>query len=177
VEALPDLPPRVPEELPELDRALQLLRAICTSGKLKEKHRIELESLVGSRVTQQLAAHWKTHLAEIRRDLAEELKRDPAAEEQPVAVPVVVAVAVAVAVVEPLPDLPPRVPEELPELDRALILLNALRQAGKLKDKLRVELEGLVGGRVTQQLAKHWGTQLGEIRRDLAEELKSDPLG
>ena len=78
---------------------------------------------------------------------------------------------------ESLPDLPPRVPEELPELDRALVLLNALRQAGKLKDKPRIELESLVGGRVTQQLAKRWGTQLAEIRRDLAEELKSDPEG
>jgi lipase chaperone LimK len=173
VESLPDLPPRVPEELPELDRALQLLRAVC-AGKLKDKLRIELEGLVGGHVTQQLAAHWKTHLAEIRRDMAEELKSDAAAEVQPVAAPVVVAVAV---VVEPLPDLPPRVPEELPELDRALILLNALRQAGKLKEKHRIELEALVGGRVTQQLAKHWGTQLGEIRRDLAEELKSDPNG
>jgi hypothetical protein len=174
VESLPDLPPRVPEELPELDRALQLLRAVC-AGKIKDKLRIELESLVGGPVTQQLAAHWKTHLGEIRRDLAEELKRDPEAEVQPVAVPI--AAVVVVAVVEPLPDLPPRVPEELAELDRALVLLNALRQAGKLKDKNRIELEGLVGGRVTQQLAKHWGTQLGEIRRDLAEELKSQPEG
>jgi len=171
VESLPDLPPRVPEELPELDRALQLLRAVC-AGKLKDKLRIELEGLVGGPVTQQLAAHWKTHLGEIRRDLAEELKRDPASAVLPEATPVVVA-----AVVEPLPDLPPRVPEELPELDRALVLLNALRQAGKLKDKPRIELESLVGGRVTQQLAKRWGTQLAEIRRDLAEELKSDPEG
>ena len=174
MESLPDLPPRVPEELPELDRALQLLRAAC-AGKLKDKLRIELEGLVGGRVTQQLAAHWKTHLGEIRRDLAQELKRDPAADVQPEAAPAV-AVAVAIAV-EPLPDLPPRVPEELPELDRALVLLNALRQAGKLKDKPRIELEALVGCRVTQQLAKHWGTQLAEIRRDLAEELKSDPEG
>ena len=78
---------------------------------------------------------------------------------------------------ESLPDLPPRVPEELPELDRALQLLRAVCASGSLKDKLRIELEGLVGARVTQQLAKHWGTQLGEIRRDLAEELKSDPHG
>jgi sRNA-binding protein len=176
VESLPDLPPRVPEELPELDRALQLLRAVC-AGKLKDKLRIELEGLVGGSVTQQLAAHWKTHLGEIRRDLAEELKRDPSAEVQPVAAPVAVVVVAAVVAVNALPDLPPRVPEELPELDRALVLLNALRQAGKLKDKPRIELEGLVGGRVTQQLAKHWGTQLAEIRRDLAEELKSDPEG
>ena len=76
-----------------------------------------------------------------------------------------------------LPDLPPRVPEELPELERALVLLNALRQAGKLKDKHRIELESLVGCRVTQQLAKHWGTHLAEIRRDLAAEMKSDPEG
>lgn len=60
MESLPDLPPRVPEELPELDRALQLLGAVCQAGKIKDKHRIELETLLGCRVTQQLAAHWKT---------------------------------------------------------------------------------------------------------------------
>ena len=97
MESLPDLPPRVPEELPELDRALQLLRAVC-AGKLKDKLRIELEGLVGGPVTQQLAAHWKTHLGEIRRDLAEELKRDPAAEVLPEETPVVV---------EPLPTCRP----------------------------------------------------------------------
>jgi hypothetical protein len=77
VESLPDLPPKVPEELAELDRVLELLGAICQAGKIKESRRIELETLVGCRVTQQLAAHWKKHLKEIRRDLAEELKRDP----------------------------------------------------------------------------------------------------
>ncbi len=80
VESLPELPPKVPEELADLDRALQLLGAVCQAGKIKDKHRIELETLLGCRVTQQLAAHWKTHLKEIRRDLAEELKSDPEAE-------------------------------------------------------------------------------------------------
>lgn len=80
VESLPELPPKVPEELAELDRALQLLGAVCQAGKIKDKHRIELETLLGCRVTQQLAAHWKTHLKEIRRDLAEELKSNPEAE-------------------------------------------------------------------------------------------------
>jgi hypothetical protein len=47
------------------------------AGKIKDKPRIELETLLGCRVTQQLAAHWKKHLEEIRRDLAEELKSDP----------------------------------------------------------------------------------------------------
>lgn len=67
--------------------------------------------------------------------------------------------------------------EPLLELERVLQLLNAVCQAGKIKDKHRIELEDWVGGRVTQQLAKRWGTQLAEIRRDLAEELKSDPEG
>ena len=80
MEPLPDLPPRVPETLPELERVLQLLNAVCQAGKIKDKHRIELETLLGCRVTQQLAAHWKTHLKEIRRDLADELKRNPEAE-------------------------------------------------------------------------------------------------
>jgi len=77
VESLPDLPPRVPEELPELDRALQLLRGLCSSGKLKDKQRTELETLLNCRVNQQLAAHWRKHLGEIRADLAEELEKDP----------------------------------------------------------------------------------------------------
>ena len=74
---LPELPPKVPEELPELDRALQLLGAVCQAGRIKDKHRIELETLLGCVVTQQLAAHWKKHLKEIRRDLVEELKSNP----------------------------------------------------------------------------------------------------
>jgi hypothetical protein len=65
------------EPLPELERVLQLLNAVCQAGKIKDKHRIELEDLVGCRVTQQLAAHWRKHLGEIRRDLAAELKSNP----------------------------------------------------------------------------------------------------
>ena len=75
------LPPKVPEELAELDRALQLLGAVCQAGRIKDKHRRELETLLGGQVSQQLAAHWKKHLKEIRHDLAEELKRDPEGEE------------------------------------------------------------------------------------------------
>jgi len=77
VEPLPELPPRVPEELPELDRALQLLGAFCRAGRIKDKHRTELETLIGCWPSQQLASHWKTHLKEIRRDLAAELKATP----------------------------------------------------------------------------------------------------
>jgi hypothetical protein len=32
--------------------------------------------VLGCAVRQQLAAHWKKHLKEVRRDLAEELKSD-----------------------------------------------------------------------------------------------------
>ena len=77
MESLPDLPPKVPEELAELDRALQLLGAVCQAGRIKDKHRRELETLLGGPVSQQLAAHWKKHLKEIRHDLAEELKSNP----------------------------------------------------------------------------------------------------
>jgi hypothetical protein len=77
VEPLPDLPPKVPETLPELERVLQPLNAVCQAGKIKDKHRIELEDLVGCRVTQQLAALWRKHLGEICRDLAAELKSNP----------------------------------------------------------------------------------------------------
>ena len=73
MEPLPDLPPKVPEELAALDRVLQLLGAVCQAGSIKHKHHAELEALLGCKVTQQLASHWKTHLKEIRRDVAAEL--------------------------------------------------------------------------------------------------------
>jgi hypothetical protein len=75
VEPLPDLPPKVPEELAELDRALQLLGAVCQAGTIKKKHHAELDALLGCKVTQQLASHWKTRLKEIRRDVAAERKK------------------------------------------------------------------------------------------------------
>ena len=77
MKSLPDLLPKVPEELADRVRALQLLGAVCQAGRMKHKHRRELETLLGGQVSQQLAAHWKKHLKEIRRDLAEELKSDP----------------------------------------------------------------------------------------------------
>ena len=45
--------PKVPEaeELTELDRVLELLGAVCQTGKIKEARRIELETLGGCRVT------------------------------------------------------------------------------------------------------------------------------
>lgn len=70
------MPPRVPVELAELDRALQLLGSVCQFGSIKDKYRAELETLLGGKVTQQLASHWKNHLKEIRRDMAAELKRN-----------------------------------------------------------------------------------------------------
>jgi hypothetical protein len=62
--------------LAELDRALQLLGAVCQFGSIKDKHLLELETLLGGKVTQQLASHWKNNLKEIRRELAAELKRE-----------------------------------------------------------------------------------------------------
>jgi hypothetical protein len=75
VKPLPDLPPKVPEELADLDRALQLLGAVCQAGTIKKKHHAELDALLGCKVTQQLASHWKTHLKEIRRDAPAERKK------------------------------------------------------------------------------------------------------
>jgi hypothetical protein len=66
----------MPVELAELDRALQLLGAVCQAGSIKKKHRAELEALLGCRVTQQLASRWKTQLKEIRRDMAAEIKKE-----------------------------------------------------------------------------------------------------
>ncbi len=77
MESPPELPPKVPEDLAGLTRVVELLSALCQAGKIKESRRVELETLVGCRVTQQDAARWKKHLVEIRRDLAAELKQDP----------------------------------------------------------------------------------------------------
>ncbi len=77
MDPLSELPPKVPEDLVGLTRVVELLSALCMAGKIKESRRIELETLVGCRVTQQDAARWKKHLVEIRRDLVAELKRDP----------------------------------------------------------------------------------------------------
>ncbi len=69
----PDLPPKVPVTLPDLLRAVQLLGALGQAGtRLGEKHRQELVRLLGCVPSQQEAAHWKTQLKEIRRELARE---------------------------------------------------------------------------------------------------------
>jgi hypothetical protein len=76
--SLPDLPPKVPTELDELLRAIQLLGAVGQAGnRIRPKHQRELETLLGCSPDQQHAAHWKKHLKEIRRDLAAELKLHP----------------------------------------------------------------------------------------------------
>jgi len=76
--SLPDLPPKVPVELPEIDRAIQLLGSVVQAGgRLRQKHLRELETLLGCAPDQQHAAHWKKQLKEIRRELAEELKANP----------------------------------------------------------------------------------------------------
>lgn len=76
--SLPDLPPKVPIELAELDRAIQLLGSVGQAGsRLRQKHQRALESLLGCSPDQQQAAHWKKQLKEIRRELAAELKLQP----------------------------------------------------------------------------------------------------
>lgn len=71
--SVPDLPPKVPVELGDLLRAVQLIGALGQAGsRLREKHRRELERLLGCVPDQQQAARWKEELKEIRRELAEE---------------------------------------------------------------------------------------------------------
>jgi len=77
----PELPPKVPVDLADLLRSVQLLGALCQAGaRLHEKHRRDLVRLLGCVPTPQQAALWKTQLKEIRRELAGEGAEDNEAE-------------------------------------------------------------------------------------------------
>ena len=76
--SLSELPPKVPVELAELDRAIQLLGSFSQVGnRLRPKHLLELASLLGCSPNQQQATHWKSQLKEIRREVAAEMKLCP----------------------------------------------------------------------------------------------------
>jgi hypothetical protein len=75
------LPPRVPEQLAELDEALMLLgnyvQAVQAGGKLKESLRLRLQVLIGGVPELAVAKAWKSGLKELRGEVAELEQRKP----------------------------------------------------------------------------------------------------
>jgi hypothetical protein len=67
-----DLPPRVPSELPEMDRLVMLLGSRSKCVEMSARVRDELIALCGTYPDPLTAARWKTHLREIRAELAAE---------------------------------------------------------------------------------------------------------
>ena len=67
-EPLSQLPPQIPCQVPELERAIMLLGSLVRVG-LKEEAQRELAALVGARPNPWQAALWKTHLSRFRREL------------------------------------------------------------------------------------------------------------
>lgn len=79
----PDLPPRIPPELPEMDRLIALLGAVAKCATLRHGTRIELARLAGglpSGASQ--AARWKHHLKELRAEMATEPDPEAGLEER-----------------------------------------------------------------------------------------------
>jgi hypothetical protein len=69
------LPPRVPEELDELQEAATLLgayiQAINAKGRMRESRLLRLRELIGVVPTPEDAGPWKAGLKELRQELAE----------------------------------------------------------------------------------------------------------
>jgi hypothetical protein len=65
------LPPRIPDDVPTLDRLITLL-GNRSRGPLTPKPKRELEALCGAYPDPQTATRWKTALKELRADLVAE---------------------------------------------------------------------------------------------------------
>jgi hypothetical protein len=64
------LPQKVPQTLPELERAIMLLGSLIKVG-LKDKGKEELTQLLGACPQSKRAPAWKTHLSRLRRERVE----------------------------------------------------------------------------------------------------------
>ena len=64
------MPPRVPENLQDLERAIMLLGGLSKGQKLKPASQAQLETLLGAIPSKVLAAEWKRELKALRKDLA-----------------------------------------------------------------------------------------------------------
>jgi len=67
-----DLPPRVPPELPEMDRLVMLLGSRSQGVSMSQRVRAEPTALCGAYPDPSTAARWKKHLREIRAELVAE---------------------------------------------------------------------------------------------------------
>ncbi len=67
-----DLPPRVPPDLPEMDRLVMLLGSRSQCLDMSARVRAEMIALCGAYPDPSTAARWKKHLREIRAELAVE---------------------------------------------------------------------------------------------------------
>lgn len=67
-----DLPPRVPTELPEMDRLIMLLGSRSTGTDLRHGVRAELVALCGTYPDRTTAARWKRYLRELRAEMIAE---------------------------------------------------------------------------------------------------------
>ncbi len=65
-------PPRVPSELPELDRLVVLLGSRARGDNLAAPRRKELVALCGAYPDPATAARWKTELRRLRAEVASE---------------------------------------------------------------------------------------------------------
>lgn len=61
------MPPEVPEQLAQLDRAIMLL-GHQAKAQLKEPQQDELAALLGRCPTPEVAAEWKGHLKRLRKE-------------------------------------------------------------------------------------------------------------
>jgi hypothetical protein len=66
------IPPKVPETLEALERAIVLLGSLSKTGLKRESRRQELEALIGRVPSQKTAVVWKTQLRGVRADMLEE---------------------------------------------------------------------------------------------------------
>jgi hypothetical protein len=67
-----DLPPRVPTELPELDRLIMLLGSRSQGSDLTKSVRAELIALCGVYPDPTKAALWKSELRQVRAEMKAE---------------------------------------------------------------------------------------------------------
>lgn len=65
--ALAPLPPKIPEPLPELERAIMLLGSQAKVG-LGPKAQLELAQLLGAEPSKKQAVIWKTALSQPRKE-------------------------------------------------------------------------------------------------------------
>lgn len=67
-----ELPPRIPEQLAELDQAVALLGNRAQQEKLKSEAAARLVALIGEYpISKKLAARWKAALKGLARDIRE----------------------------------------------------------------------------------------------------------